>query len=179
MRAVVVYESMYGNTHTIATEIAAGLRTVADVDVVSTSEVTPELVAAADLLVVGGPTHAHGMTSSATRASAVEAAQKPDSALALEADVDGPGLRDWFGSLAAMPGQRAAAFDTRIQASVLVTGHASKGIGHRLEHHGRTLVAAPESFFVTKHNDLVAGESERAQHWGHALALVLTPSHAG
>jgi len=37
MQAVVVYESMYGNTHLIADAIGAGLKTVFDVSVVPVS----------------------------------------------------------------------------------------------------------------------------------------------
>jgi flavodoxin len=59
MRALVVYESMYGNTHAVAVSIAAGLSTTHDVTLVPVTRATPELVAAADLLVAGGPTHLH------------------------------------------------------------------------------------------------------------------------
>jgi flavodoxin len=54
MRAVVVYESMYGNTHRIANAIAAGLEAAFDVRVVPVSHAGPEVIADADLVVVGG-----------------------------------------------------------------------------------------------------------------------------
>jgi flavodoxin len=54
MRAVVVYESMYGNTHLIADAIGAGLETAFDVRVVSVTQAKPEVIAEADLVVVGG-----------------------------------------------------------------------------------------------------------------------------
>ena len=38
MRAVVVYESMYGNTHGIAEAIGAGLKTAFDVSVVPVAQ---------------------------------------------------------------------------------------------------------------------------------------------
>ncbi len=60
MRALVVYESMYGNTHTIADSIADGLRATHEVAVVTAAEATGQLVAEADLLIVGGPTHMYG-----------------------------------------------------------------------------------------------------------------------
>jgi hypothetical protein len=53
MRALVVYESMYGSTHVIADNIAYGLRADYEVTVVPVPEATPELVAAADLVVAG------------------------------------------------------------------------------------------------------------------------------
>jgi hypothetical protein len=63
MRALVVYTSMYGNTHAVAVSIAAGLSTGHDVTLAPVTRATPELVAAADLLVVGGPTHLHRMST--------------------------------------------------------------------------------------------------------------------
>jgi flavodoxin len=57
MRALVVCGSMCGNTHAVAVSIAAGLSTRHDVTLVPVTRATPELAAAADLLVVGGPTH--------------------------------------------------------------------------------------------------------------------------
>jgi flavodoxin len=52
MRAVVVCESMYGNTHRIADAIGAGLEAAFDVRVVPVSHAGPELIADADLVVV-------------------------------------------------------------------------------------------------------------------------------
>ena len=106
MRAVVVYESMYGNTHLVADAIGAGLGTAYDVSVVPVSHAGPEVVAGAGLVVVGGPTHAHGMSRAGTRKAAVEAANKPVSPLEVEPDALGPGLRDWFSSLASTRSRR-------------------------------------------------------------------------
>ncbi len=50
MRAVVLYESMYGNTHRVADAIGAGLGTACDVKVIPVSEASPAVLA-----VVGGP----------------------------------------------------------------------------------------------------------------------------
>ena len=49
MRALVVYESMYGNTHVVAGNIADGLRATYEVTLVPVAEVTAELVAGTDL----------------------------------------------------------------------------------------------------------------------------------
>src|SRR5512140_2593882 len=94
MRAVVVYESMYGNTHLIADAIGAGLEATFDVRVVPVSHAGPEVIADADLVVVGGPTHAHGMSRASTRKAAVQAADKPVGGLTVEPDALGPGLRE-------------------------------------------------------------------------------------
>ncbi len=60
MNIVVIYESLYGNTKAIAEAIAAGLQDGGDVILRSTLEEID--VANADLIVIGGPTHAHGMS---------------------------------------------------------------------------------------------------------------------
>jgi flavorubredoxin len=73
MKALVVYESMYGNTHVVANRIAEGMRGRAGVDVVGACDATIEMVAEADILVVGGPTHVHGMSSERSRAAATDA----------------------------------------------------------------------------------------------------------
>ncbi len=90
MRALIVYESMFGNTHVIADHIATGLRPGYEVTVVPVGDATAELVAAADLLIVGGPTHAHRMSTPGTRHSAVDMAHKPDSNVSLDPDAEGP-----------------------------------------------------------------------------------------
>ena len=78
-------------------------------------------------------------------------------------------MRDWFGSLGRMNGM-AAAFDTRLAGPAMFTGSAAKGIAKLLERHGFTLIAEAESFLVTSDNKLRAGEDDRAQNWGQALA---------
>lgn len=170
MRAVVVYESMYGNTHDIANHIAEGLLSAYAVEVLAVEDATPERIAGCDLLVVGGPTHMHTMSSNLSRKAAVDAAAK-DSDLELDDHATGPGLRDWFETVSSAG--RAAAFDTRIDAKPMVTGRASRAIGRHLRHLGFTLLADPESFLVDKHNRLLAGEAERAVAWGNSLVSVV------
>jgi hypothetical protein len=96
MRALVVYESMYGNTHVVASNIADGLRATHEVTLVPVSEATPELLAGADLLVAGAPTHMHGMPSASTRRMAAQAAAKQGSELTLDPGARGLGIRDWM-----------------------------------------------------------------------------------
>lgn len=177
MRAVVIYESMYGNTHLIANAIAEGLQPYGEVTVVPVGAADARLVQGVDLLVVGGPTHAHGMSRPATRQGAVAAANKPESPLVLEPGADGDGLREWLGSLAPLH-VRAAAFDTRLDLPVSLTGHASKGIAKRLRQHGATLIAEPHSFLVTKQDRLEPHEEERAREWAAQLARTLAGEHA-
>ncbi len=99
MRALVVYESMYGNTHAVASNIADGLCADYEVVLVPVAEATAELVAGADLLVVGGPTHLRGLSSAMSRRMAAEAAARDGSGLRLDPAAGGPGLRDWLKGL--------------------------------------------------------------------------------
>ena len=172
MRAVVVYESMYGNTHLVADAIGAGLSAGFDVSVVPVSQVSQATLADADLVVVGGPTHAHGMTRAVTREAAVKAADKPAGGLTVEPDAAGPGLREWFGSLGQYP-VKAAAFDTRMHGPAVLTGRASKGVARLLRAHGFDVAAEPESFLVTKQDRLQLHETARAREWGTRLATRL------
>lgn len=165
MRAVLVYESMYGNTRAVATDIAAGLRATHEVTLVPVARATPELVASADLLVVGGPTHVHGLSTATSRRSAAEAAGKDGSGLAMDPDARGPGLRSWLKGLDAVD-VPAVAFDTRVGGLAALTGRASRGIARLLIRRGCRLVAEPESFLVSKHNTLLDGEAARASSWG-------------
>jgi flavodoxin len=169
MRAVIIYESLFGNTHVIAEAIRRGLEPGNDVTVVPVARATRELLDGADLVVVGGPTHMHGMSRAGTRKAAVEQSHKHAGQPALDADAEGPGLRDWFGSLGRMSAS-AAAFDTRLPNAAVFTGRASKGIARLLEGHGLSLIAPPASFLVTTDNTLKPDEEDRAREWGEQLA---------
>ena len=79
IRAVVVYESMYGNTRAVAEAIGEGLRGAWDVTVVPVGRAGPEVLDGAALVVVGGPTHVHGMTRPRSRAMAAQVSRRPDS----------------------------------------------------------------------------------------------------
>jgi len=165
MRALVVFESIFGNTRTVAEAIGEGLSSTHEVVVVSVGAVTAEQVATADLLVVGGPTHVHGLSSDMSRSGVEDTAAKSGGDLMLDPDYDLGDLRSWFAALPQTTG-KGAAFDTRVDGPVLFTGHACKGIGSRLTRHGYTLVVEPESFLVDKQTVLLPGEVERARAWG-------------
>ena len=174
MRALIVYESMFGATRTIAEAIAEGLAPAAEVRVVraadAAAQVSREDLDAIDLLVVGGPTHAWSMSRPGTRRGAPGYVSKPDSGLTLEPGADtGPGVREWLATLPRLA-CRGAAFDTRIRMSPLVTGRASKAIARALGRQGIHLEVPPESFLVDKRSHLLASEPERARTWGAGLA---------
>jgi len=171
MRALVIYESMYGCTHLVASRIAEGLRPVFDVAAVPATAATEVLAASADLLVVGCPTHTHRMPTPATRKMARAAAAKPGSALVMDPASDAGGVREWLDSLApARDGQLAVTFDTRVAGIPALTGRASRGVSRALSNRGYRLIVAPESFLVDKRNALAAGEQMRAFEWGRMVA---------
>jgi flavodoxin len=165
MTALIVYESLYGNTREVAEAIAAGL---GDARVVSVQDAISHATKP-DLLVVGGPTHIHGLSS---RRSRTAGAQSAHGDLELGAG-DGPGLRDWLADLPRVANVQAAAFDTRAHGPQALTGSASHGIARRLRRHGYRVLET-ESFLVEgSEGPLADGELERARAWGEQLAAAV------
>ncbi len=170
MRVSVVYESLFGNTRTVAEAIAAGIRAAAPgatVECVPTEEAGPA-AGDADLLVVGGPTHFLGMPSARSRRMQQHSAgsggwhheQQP---------VAGPGVREWLDSLpSGRHRRRAAAFDTRL---MMLPGGAARQIARTLRRHRYELIGQPQGFTVEDYDGpLAEGEADRARAWGAALA---------
>ena len=175
MRTVIVYESLFGNTHKIAEAIAEGIRTQqpdAEVACVPVADGSPALTGGADLLIVGGPTHMRGMSSGMTRKKGVEGEQKKAPDLHVEPGFDGPGLRDWFHGLDQAAGSAsAAAFDTR--AGIRMAGGAAPGIARRLRRHGYRVLATEGYIIDDTQGPLRAGELDRARDWGASLSRQL------
>jgi hypothetical protein len=143
-------------------------------------EATPELVAAADLVVAGAPTHLRGLSSARSRRMAAQAAAKNGSELRMDPDASGPGMQDWLKELGHRDGL-AAAFDTRVNGIALLTGRASRPIARLLKRHGYRLVAAPEGFLVCSHGTLLEGQASWARRWGMIIAAAsktYLPAHA-
>jgi len=168
MRAVVVYESMFGNTHEVASAIGDGISEVMAVTVTSVSD-TATLLDGADVIVAGGPTHVHGMSLAGTRAEARKMAADPDAGLHLDRDSAGIGVREWVGSLPATHAM-AAAFDTRTNVPRIFSGAASARIDHALRQRGLRVVTPPMSFLVDTSNHLESSELARARAWGIDIA---------
>jgi hypothetical protein len=168
MQAVVTFESVYGNTRAIADAVAEGLRDACEVTVGSYDQLDSAKVAAAELVVVGAPTHMHGLPTSLSRRMAAKASEEDGVALDPSANAE-PGIRSWLSEQSG-DGRAAAAFDTRADKSPALTGSAARGIGKRLRRRGFELAADPESFFVDDaEGPLAEGELDRARDWGRAL----------
>jgi len=175
MRVLVVYESLYGNTRIVANCVAEGLREQHEVEVVPVSGAGADLVDDSDVLVVGGPTQFHGLSSDWSRGIGAEAAGNPRGGVEIEPGAVGVGLREWLFNVNPGGERQAAAFDTRFEGLTLLTGRASSGIAHRLGKRGYHLITGPASFLVDRRNALLPGEAARARVWGATLARALEP----
>lgn len=168
MKALVVYESIFGNTRAIAEAIGAGLRSAAGATVEVVEVGGAPSGDGYDLVVVGGPIHAWGMSSRMTRTGAADEAR----ASHVEPVSTGIGVREWLERLAPVTGEHAAAaFDTRMDSRWFPVGSAAKGEARALAGAGYHVVAAPEHFVVEgKQGPLLPGELDRARAWGATLA---------
>jgi len=178
MKAVVVYESLYGNTAAIAAAVADGLREEAEVALLRVDEADSRALRGAELLVVGGPTHVHGLSSRRSYQGAADDARRHGPGHP-QPRLNGPPLRDWLTRL--LPAERcvAAAFDTRIDKPRLLTGSAARGIARRLRALGYAPVAT-ESFTVEgTAGPLLPEELERARAWGARLPALLVATVDG
>ena len=166
--ALVVFESMFGNTEAIAKAVADGLTARMAVDIVEVGVAPAVLSDDVELLVVGGPTHAFGMSRPGTRQKAAEQTQE----LLVSR---GHGLREWLATLTPGPvSAAAAAFDTRIYKPRM-PGSAARAAEKRLRKLGLVVVARAESFYVVgSSGPLRDGEIERARRWGEGLGSRVT-----
>ncbi len=176
MRAAVVFESMFGNTRWVAEAVAAGLRSAdpsAEVALVPVAGASPDVAVGADLVVVGGPTHRLGMASRRSRAVGLRigAREEREGGTVLEPRAAGPGVREWLErAVPALPGQHAAAFDTRL--GYPLAGGASHSIARRLRRLGFELDARPMGFVVQDVTGPLAGDQlDAARRWGTSLAV--------
>lgn len=157
MKALVVYDSVFGNTEKVAQAIGGALGSEVDVETLRVGAVTPEKLMGAELLVVGSPTRGFRPTPAVT---------------GLLKKIPRDGLR----------GVKVAAFDTRFGESqikegpailaflVRIFGYAAEPISGRLEKKGGEAIVSPEGFIVTDtEGPLQEGELDRAAEWGRQL----------
>jgi flavodoxin I len=144
MKALVVYDSVYGNTEKIAKAIGDAI--AGEVEVFRAGEVNSSELKTLDLLIVGSPTHGGRPT-------------EPVQDLLNEV----PG--------SAFEGINVAAFDTRFSTRwVRIFGYAAGRIADSLRKKGGTLRGSPEGFFVEgTEGPLKEGELERAAGWAKEI----------
>jgi len=161
MKAIVVYESHWGNTAAVARAIAEGIGPEAVA--MSTAEASADQVAGAGLIVAGSPLLGFSLpTESMVKSLGANQAKDPT-----PPDLSHPAMRTWLEGLA-RGSVRAAAFETRILWS---PGSAAKAILRLLEGAGYRAAAKPEKFIVQgKYGPLREGELARAKQWGAELA---------
>ena len=164
---LVVFESMFGTTEAIARAVGAGLAAKLETQVYEVGVAPRVLDESTELLIVGGPTHAFGMSRVGTRETA---ARQAGNRLVSE----GIGVREWLDAFQ-FPrwGVAGAAFDTRIDRPRF-PGAAANAIARRLRRAGVSPVVSAESFYVSgTDGPLLEGELERARQWGESLASTL------
>ncbi|NIN68010.1 MAG: flavodoxin [Anaerolineae bacterium] len=144
MKTLVVYDSVHGNTGSIAKAIGEAI--TGEVEVLPVGEVNTSQLTAFDLLIVGSPTYGGRPTEA---------------------------MRDFLDKVreSGLKGTNVAAFDTRLTARwVRIIGFAAGRIAGRLKKDGGTLVVSPEGFFVEgTEGPLKEGELERAAAWAKKI----------
>ncbi|MBJ8341298.1 flavodoxin family protein [Antrihabitans sp. YC3-6] len=165
MRALVVFESMFGNTEQIALAVADGLQSAYDVDVLNVDEAPPAIPSDIDLLVVGAPTHAFGLSRRQTRSDAATRTQG-------ETVTKYKSVRDWLTSTSRSQNRvYAAAFGTHADKARLLPGSAARGAAKLLRRKRFDTLVKPANFFVEDVlGPLQSGEVSRAKIWGAEIA---------
>lgn len=160
MKAMVVYDSAFGNTEKVAQAIGQALGPSEDVQTVRVKNVKPERLAGLTLLIVGSPTQKFSPLGTITK---------------FVKGIPNNGLE----------GVKVAAFDTRVTASeiekvrilaffVRIFGYAAKPIADRLVKKGGELAVPPEGFYVGgTEGPLLEGELERAADWAKQIVVTL------
>jgi hypothetical protein len=161
MKAVVVYESHWGNTAAIAKAIAEGIGP--DARALTTDEASPEVITDADLIVAGAPVIAFRLPDD----RALEGIAKSSEKAPTPPDVSHPSLHAWLSALPAAQGY-SASFETGVRWS---PGSAAGAIRRRLAGAGYRPLGKPRRFVVKgMYGPLRVGEVEQARRWGVELA---------
>ena len=147
MKALVVYDSVHGNTEKVARAVAEVLGKSAKVRVVRPREVTSTELGAADLLVVGSPTLGGRPT---------------------------PGIKAMLDGLesGSLRDVAVSAFDTRMDMFVArLFGYAADKIASVLQQKGGRAAAAPHGAIVLgSEGPLKQGELERTADWASGIS---------
>ena len=144
MKSLVIYDSVHGNTKTIAETIAKELGS--ETRTISVLEFKPEYLKEVKLLVVGSPIIAWQPTM-----------KMMDFLMAFKKKQ--------------LDGFKAAVFDTRVE--LFIHGDAAGKIAVELARAGAVIVTEPMGFKVKgKEGPLKKGEVERAAAWARSLRVL-------
>jgi flavodoxin len=156
MKALVIYDSQFGNTKKIAQAIAEGLSSEGEVEARHIRDVQADELRGLGVLILGSPTQRFRPTE-----------RTKEFIKAIERDV--------------LSNTKVAAFDTRLTEEeiektgilaffVRIFGYAAKPIGDRLVKKGGILILPPEGFCVDGiEGPLLEGELDRARSWGEEI----------
>ena len=146
MKALIVYDSIYGNTEKIARAVGEAMTPSGEVKVLRAGEANTSELASVDLLIVGSPVHGGRPT---------------------------PAVQDFLNEMAqqSLKDIKVAAFDTRATSKFAkIFGNAAGRIAGQLTRKGGDLVVPAEGFFVTgTKGPLKEGEPERAANWAKEI----------
>ncbi|WP_147532270.1 flavodoxin family protein [Bacillus marasmi] len=145
MKAMIIYDSFYGNTEKIAEAIGhAGSQD--EIEIVHVRHMKLEQLKGLKLLILGSPTQG----GRPTQVMQEFLDRVPESIV---------------------NGIQVATFDTRFTTKlVAIFGYASEKIAATMEGKGYKLIAPPEAFFIKgKKGPLKDGELERATSWGNKV----------
>lgn len=159
MKALVIYDSFFGNTEQIAQAIGNALGSQEDVGTFRVGDVKPEGLTGLGLLIVGSPTRGFRPTEAIVN---------------FLKSIPANGLK----------GVKVAAFDTRIATSDIGSplgrfivnkgGYAAKPIADSLKKKGGELIIPPEGFYVKdREGPLKEGEFKRAEDWAKLISAAM------
>jgi flavodoxin len=151
MKALIVYDSVFGNTAKVAQAMAEALQASA----LPVSQVTTDQLRGLNLLIVGSPTRSFRPTPAISKF--LKSLSKDQ-----------------------LAGIRAATFDTRIWLNTIDSaafrflvdkgGYAANTMASAIKKKGGTLDVLPEGFLVTgEEGPLKEGELERAAEWARHI----------
>jgi flavodoxin len=146
MNTLILYDSTYGNTAELARVLAGRLGDYGTVRLFRIHELSSlPRVQDVDVLIIGGPTHRHGLSST---------------------------LRAFLHRLrpGTLKNTWMTTFDTRYHTPAWQSGSAAPQIARRLKRGSASLLIPPKSFFVTeKAGPLEEGEVREAVHWAEGI----------
>lgn len=147
MKALIVYDSQFGNTERIAQCIASTLSEFGQARAVRVGQIQSGELQGVDMLILGCPTQGMRQT---------------------------PAMQSFLARIPreSLSGLSAACFDTRFRGGLWKIS-AAPSMAKQLRTMGVELLVPPESFFVKsmkKEGPLLAGELERAASWAHTLS---------